>query len=119
MSGKREELASIFKQPTTWGDYCKFVSPTNCTEDDGVAARPPRSSEEVDEAPIYFMDGEYTGYFRATEKNNCALNPQTCSGHVVQAHALGIPTLKLNYSGTIFHWKVTDLSSMMVMSTIR
>jgi len=85
MAGKREELASIFKRPTSWGGYCSFVSPTKCEEADDVAARPPRSSGEVDEAPMYFMDGVYTGYFRATEKNNCTLNPQTCSGHVVQA----------------------------------
>jgi len=28
------------------------------------------------------MDGAYTGYFRPTEKNDCSLNPKTCSGHV-------------------------------------
>jgi len=84
MTGKREELASIFKRPTSWGDYCKFVSPTNCAEDDGVAARLPHTTDEVDEASMYFSDGVYTGHFRATEKNKCTLNPQTCSGHAVQ-----------------------------------
>jgi len=37
MKGKRQRLASIFNRPTTWQEYCKFHSPTNCTMDDGVA----------------------------------------------------------------------------------
>ena len=33
----RELLASVFKRPTTWGDYCKLVSENNCSAADKVA----------------------------------------------------------------------------------
>ena len=70
-------LAKIFKRPTTWGDYCKHV--TNCTSDDGIAARSPVDESE---SGRYFVEGLYTGFFRDTEKNDCLLNPN-CTGHVV------------------------------------
>ena len=30
----------------------------------------------------YHVGGEYMGHFRATEKNNCDMNPTNCTGHV-------------------------------------
>ena len=82
LTGQREKLASIFNRPTSWGDYCDFYSPTNCTKDDGVAVRSPA---DEDEKGKYFHDGLYTGFFRPTEKNDCSLNPDTCTGHIVDS----------------------------------
>ena len=39
----RKKMADTFKRPTTWSDYCNFVSSTNCTVEDDVANRPPTS----------------------------------------------------------------------------
>ncbi|CAB9511850.1 72 kDa inositol polyphosphate 5-phosphatase [Seminavis robusta] len=82
----RRKLADIFKRPTTWGDYCREVSSNNCTVydntttvDDVTALRYP---EDEDEAAMYYSEGLYQGYFRATEKNDCDINPN-CTGHVV------------------------------------
>jgi 7 transmembrane sweet-taste receptor of 3 GCPR len=82
LTGQREKLASIFNRPTSWGDYCESYSPTNCTMDDGIALRLPA---DKDESSRYFQDGFYTGFFRPTEKNDCSLNPDTCSGHIVDS----------------------------------
>ena len=79
LTGQREKLASIFNRPTSWGEYCEFHSPTNCTTDDGVAVRLPADD---DEKAKYFQAGLYTGFFRPTDKNDCSLNPDTCSGHI-------------------------------------
>lgn len=76
---KRELLASIFKRPTTWKDYCLEVSTTNCTSDSAAVRFP--STEEED---LYFADGLFIGHFRDTAKNNCTANPNTCSGHLVR-----------------------------------
>lgn len=77
---QREFLARTFKRPTTWGDYCAEVSNDNCTTPDETAGRPP---ETTDEAELYFHSfGVYQGYFRYTDKNDCQLNPTTCTGHV-------------------------------------
>jgi hypothetical protein len=82
MEGKREELAGIFKRPTTWADYCHEVSESNCSQADGIADWYP--SEE--EKGKYFASG-YIGHFRDTAKNNCtgAENNNTCTGHIVNA----------------------------------
>ena len=79
LTGKRAKLASIFDRPASWGEYCEFYSPTNCTKDDGVAVRAPA---DKDEEGKYFQSGVYTGFFRPTEKNDCSINPNTCSGHI-------------------------------------
>eukprot|EP00980_Cylindrotheca_fusiformis_P004723 scaffold1004_cov105-Cylindrotheca_fusiformis.AAC.6 len=82
MEGKNEELAAIFKRPTTWLDYCHDVSLTNCSTPDEVAERYPQSAEEQGK---YFADG-YIGHFRDTIDNNCTLNNgTTCTGHIVNA----------------------------------
>ena len=82
LQGQREKLASIFNRPTPWGEYCQRYSPTNCTIDDGVAVRLPAHEDEEGK---YFQSGSYTGFFRHTDKNDCSLNPDTCSGHIVDS----------------------------------
>ena len=77
----RQHLAEIFKRPTTWKDYCQNLSNTNCTSPDETAVRAPLT---LDEEAMYFLQGEYQGYFRATEKNNCT-NNAACTGHVAAA----------------------------------
>ena len=79
MTGQREKLASIFNRPASWGEYCETYSPTNCTEDDGVAVRLPA---DEDEDAKYFQEGLFTGFFGPTEKNDCSQYPDTCTGHI-------------------------------------
>ncbi|CAB9518445.1 Gamma-aminobutyric acid (GABA) B receptor [Seminavis robusta] len=74
----RRKLAETFLRPTTWGEYCNLVSNTTCATPDGVAQRAP-TEEEVDRMHV---PGLYTGYFRATEENDCDTYPDTCTGHV-------------------------------------
>ena len=76
----REKLASLFKRPTTWYEYCTQISTSNCTIPDDVAQRPPMSTEE--EYDRMYVENLYTGYFRYTEKNNCTLHPTNCTGHI-------------------------------------
>lgn len=75
----RKNLAERFKRPTTWKQYCEEVSVTNCSVEDGVASRPPRT--EGEESSM-FAEGLYTGHFRPTKKNDCDINNSTCSGHI-------------------------------------
>lgn len=75
---KRQKLAEIFKRPTTWQAYCEEISSTNCTVPDETAQGAP----SPEQGAMYFLQGEYQGYFRATEKNNCNTS-EPCSGHVV------------------------------------
>ncbi|KAL3933105.1 MAG: hypothetical protein SGARI_003788 [Bacillariaceae sp.] len=76
----RQKLADRFKRPFRWGDYCRDVSQSNCTQPDNVAMRAPQTLEEAD---MFFSDPDYTGHFRHTAKNDCVLNPTTCTGHVM------------------------------------
>lgn len=76
----RQKLAERFLRPTTWGDYCNYVSQDGCEMGDSVASRPPADPTE---AASYFLAGDYLGHFRATEKNDCERNPLTCTGHVM------------------------------------
>lgn len=80
LAGRREELAAIFKRPTSWGEYCSEVSTTLCMVPDGVAARPPRDGED----DMYFANDDFLGHFRATDHNNCTSNVN-CTGHIVGA----------------------------------
>ena len=74
----REKLTRVFKRPVNFMDYCAKYSPTNCTVKDDVTTRVPAADGSEDGR--YFVDGVYTGHFRATEKNDC--NKQTnCTGH--------------------------------------
>ena len=76
----RQKLADMFPLPTTWKDYCELVSTSNCTTgDDGVASRPPETEAENGK---YFVEGQYTGYFRHTDLNNCTLTPE-CKGYFI------------------------------------
>jgi hypothetical protein len=79
LSGERNrrKLAETFRRPMAWKDYCLKVSPNMCQTDDGVASRAP---EDESEETSYFVQGLYTGHFAATEKNDCDLNPLTCTG---------------------------------------
>eukprot|EP00980_Cylindrotheca_fusiformis_P004722 scaffold1004_cov105-Cylindrotheca_fusiformis.AAC.5 len=76
----RNRTASLFKRPTTWGDYCDLVSETNCSQPDGIAEAYPEAGDKGK----YFADG-YIGHFRPTIKNNCTgpENNATCTGHIV------------------------------------
>jgi len=89
----RRKLAETFLHPTTWHDYCRQISPTNCTTPDAVAQRPPAQRNVTtiaddgggggeNEMDRYFHPNDYTGYFRATDKNNCDDHPDNCTGHV-------------------------------------
>ncbi len=74
----RRKLAETFKRPTTWKDYCTQVSASNCTTRDDVAERAPQT---VEEQGRMFVNGLYTGHFRATAKNDCNIT-QNCTGFV-------------------------------------
>ena len=76
----RARIAEVFKRPTTWSDYCKYVSEDNCETPDKYAQRAPSLEGEEN---MYHVSDFYTGYFRATEKNNCTESPDTCTGHIV------------------------------------
>lgn len=74
----RRKLSETFLRPTTWNYYCQSISLNNCTTPDGVAQRPPgNATSEMDR---YFHADHFTGYFRATDKNNC--DDGECTGHV-------------------------------------
>ena len=75
----REKLAATFKRPTTWKDYCQEVSSNNCATPDDVALRAPQDETENDRM---FVKDLYTGHFRYTEKNNCTMFPDACTGHI-------------------------------------
>jgi len=74
----RQKLADTFKRPTTWRYYCNFISPNNCTTPNDVATRPP--AEDGSEDGRFFALGNYTGFFRATMKNDCN-QTKACTGH--------------------------------------
>ena len=75
----RRKVAEAFKRPTTWADYCQEDPENRCTESDSTARRFPEPTEE----DLYFSEGLFDGYFRATEKNDCDKNNATCTGHIV------------------------------------
>jgi ABC-type proline/glycine betaine transport system substrate-binding protein len=86
----RRKLADLFLTPFTWHDYCTQISPTGChnhppihnttiTTDAHIAIRPPATEEE---GGMYFVPGQYWGYFGKTEQNDCDQHPTTCTGHI-------------------------------------
>lgn len=80
----RKFLADTFKRPTTWQQYCDEVSNSRCAAADETAQRPPDFNSTDDERSMYFKEGLFNGYFRATEKNDCAGEKSTtCTGHYV------------------------------------
>jgi len=99
----REKLAEIFKRPVRWMDYCSMVSKSNCTSDDGIAARPPTDEAE---GKKYFVEGLFTGHFRATERNNCTMNPNTCTGHMID-----YPCTWSAYTDSQLFWNNISLES--------
>lgn len=74
----RRKLAETFLTPTSWADYCREISPDNCTTPTNVTARAPIDNET--EGIMFFSKGLYTGHFRATAENDCDENPTTCHG---------------------------------------
>lgn len=89
----RRKLAERFLRPTTWKEYCTEVSPTNCTtttttnggtssSNDTVAVRPPDPKYDGANSDRFFVEGLYQGHFRKTAKNDCDLNPSSCTGHI-------------------------------------
>jgi hypothetical protein len=74
----RQKLASMFKRPITWLQYCDEISQTQCSSPDDTAVHYP-SAIDYDK---YFVPSLFQGYFMATEKNNCTLTPN-CTGNFV------------------------------------
>ncbi|KAL3905883.1 MAG: hypothetical protein SGARI_004253 [Bacillariaceae sp.] len=76
----RNKLASLFKRPMTWQQYCDEISTSNCTETDETAERYPNVTQGEDTK--MFAEGLYQGYFQFTDANNCTKWPENCTGHV-------------------------------------
>jgi len=102
----RIKLANTFKEPTTWRDYCEHVDPTNCTVLDktSTSKRYPDTTEEKDS---YFMPDLYTGHFRVTDRSNCTLNRDTCTGNVIAPPCDSWTT----YVENQMHWNNISLTS--------
>ncbi|KAL7538557.1 hypothetical protein ACHAWF_006130 [Thalassiosira exigua] len=126
LRSNRTLLAELFKRPTTWKvecfciaqttfkrvmssyrrpclisstlikDYCDQVSTNGCLTDDGIAAKPP----EPDKNNSYFVEGLYKGHFRATDRNNCAINNNTCTGHFID-----YPCFWSAYTDSQLYWQ--------------
>jgi len=81
--GNRTKLAKTFLRPTTWKDYCEKYSKERCSRDDPIAWRSP-ANEEENIRMFYESAGDvaYKGFFRNTTKNDCGINPDTCTGHI-------------------------------------
>jgi hypothetical protein len=75
----REKLAELFLRPTSWFDYCTSISANNCSTPTNVAQRAPVTINEYEQ---FYAEGNYIGYFHATDDNNCTARPTDCSGHV-------------------------------------
>ena len=80
MVNNSEKLAKVFKRPTSWKDYCDEISISTCITPDAVAEHYPTTKDEEN---MYFKEGSFTGHFRYTSQNNCTLNRDTCTGHIV------------------------------------
>ena len=78
----RHKLAQMFLRPTTWGDYCAEVSTNNCTQPDDVAQYGPPTMGDTTRMFAGEDGVAYTGYFRATDENNCTKYPTNCTGHI-------------------------------------
>ena len=104
----RIKLANTFKEPTTWRDYCEQVDPTNCTvlvlDKSSISKRYPDTTEEKDS---YFVPDLFTGHFRVTDRSNCTLNQDTCTGNVI-APPCGSWTA---YVESQMHWNNIGLTS--------
>lgn len=96
-------LADTFRRPLRWTDYCAEVSPDNCTTPDKVASRAPSTQDEGEK---YFLGGEYTGHFVATDKNDCAANPANCTGHMID-----YPCTWSAYTASQLYWNGIALES--------
>jgi hypothetical protein len=104
----RIKLANTFREPTTWGDYCELVDPTNCTvldiDTSSISKRYPATTEEKDS---YFVRDLFTGHFRVTDSSNCTLNRDTCTGNVIVPPCGGWTT----YVESQMYWNNIGLTS--------
>lgn len=98
----REELATRFKTPTNWRDYCLLVSSDNCTNADNTSRRLPTTLEEEES---FFVEDLYDGYFRIAESNNCTSN-SACVGHIVAP-----PCTWTTYLESQMYWNNISLAS--------
>ena len=98
----RGKLASTFKTPVNWNDYCALAY-SNCVDGDDVAVSfPPNETE----GRSYFAQDFYTGHFTLSEHNNCTLNKNNCTGHIV------IPICQwTNYAEAQLFWNEIHLRS--------
>jgi len=78
----RRKLAETFKRPTRWKQYCDEFSPTACQEPDSVAQRAPLDETEEN---VFFQEGAFTGFFRATPDHDCDKFPHNCTGDLIQS----------------------------------
>ena len=135
----RTQVATSFHRPLTWGEYCRNISGTLCTQPDAIAARPPHNLAEADR---YYCEEEsgngiaYTGHFHATEQNDCSAQPENCTGHftdfpcdwgsfaVPQAYHLGIavasngkigPNHGYSYAEKLDIWSAANATQSNVM----
>jgi len=97
----RRKLASSFKTPISWIQYCA-LSEDNCTPDDAIAKRFPVD----DESDRYFVKDLYTGHFHIAEANNCSDINQNCTGHFVEG-----PCTWISHGESIFYWNGIHLES--------
>lgn len=97
----RQKLASLFKRPTTWLQYCEEFSPTKC-ENDTTASRWP----EPDEGNKFFANGFYDGYFHRSDKSNCHLFAHNCTGEFIQGTCHNS-----NSDEALLYWEEISLST--------
>jgi len=102
-----EKLAETFKKPLCWGHYCELVSADNCTSPDETASRAPETDHEF---WLFFVEGEYTGHFMATELNNCTATKE-CKGiwstFLVDGAVMCSP-LCITWTS---HWRATSIGT--------
>ncbi|CAB9499000.1 Receptor-type guanylate cyclase gcy [Seminavis robusta] len=118
----RVKVAQTFQTPTRWKDFCA-IQEDNCITPDAYnrwktycqlnncidKPHAPRFPENEQEEQSFFVEGLYPGHFRITEEGDCDLNPDTCTGVLVdyacgwnsyakqQTHHLNMP---FRYAGT-------------------
>ena len=74
-SASPQQLAQLFRQPISWGDYCQKVSVNNCIQSDRVAHRVPMTTEE---AVSFYQPGLFTGFFGNATEMGHIIAPSSC-----------------------------------------
>ena len=75
----RKQIASLFKRPVSWYEYCVTFKYGTCDSTDTVAQAAPADAAE---GAHYFVEDKFRGYFKA---DDCTANPTTCTGYIVNA----------------------------------